>query len=89
MSANYVTYVQQTYRHLFTSLFFQKNNFLCTRIFKNACSSCVVNRSDKIDPGIQSSSSEGVFCNASLNFIRPTARKIFSFIAALVVNKIN
>ena len=33
----------------------------------------------KPDPDIQSSSPEGVFCNASLNFIRPTNIKPYNF----------
>ena len=50
---------------------------------------CTFNGWNKSDPDIQSSSPEGVFCNALLNFIRSTTIKTFCLVVALVVYQIN
>ena len=67
---------------------FNKNSFrhpnlsiiLLNRIVKNATFPCVINGWNKPDSDIRSSSPEGVFCNASMNLIRPTIIKPYNFV---------
>ena len=58
---------------------FISDTHILNRILKKATSSCVVNGRNKSDPDMQSSNPEGVFRNVSLNFVRPTKRKSYSF----------